>query len=122
MMMLGVGPWTYPELLSDIAKGKSAEMLWRILLFAALLAGARLGGLRHGRSAWVRPTAARIRSCLIGGAMMGVGGALIPGGNDGLVLVGLPFLMPYALVALTTMVLVIALAILLQRRLTPAAE
>ncbi len=117
VMMLGVGPWTYPELLSDLARGETAGTLWRIVLFAALLLGARLGGLRHGRTLWLWPTAARIRGCLIGGAMMGVGGALIPGGNDGLVLVGLPFLMPYALVALATMVLVIATAILVQRRL-----
>lgn len=116
VMLLGVGPWTYTELLADLAKGKMGGIIWRIALFAALLAGARLGGLRHGMTAWTKPTRERIQTCLIGGAMMGVGGALIPGGNDGLVLVGLPFLMPYALASLATMVTVIALAIWVRQR------
>ena len=67
-------------------------------------------------TAWTMPTRKRIQTCLIGGAMMGIGGAMIPGGNDGLVLVGLPFLMPYALASLTTMVTVIALAIWARQR------
>ena len=116
IMLLGVGPWTYTELLTDLAKGKSDDIAWRVALFAALLTGARIGGLRHGMTAWTTPTRKRIQTCLIGGAMMGIGGALIPGGNDGLVLVGLPFLMPYALISLTTMVAVIALAIWARQR------
>ena len=121
IMLVGVGPWTYPELLTDLAKGKWDDTTWRIALFAALLLGARLGGFRHGMVSWIKPTSTRIKTCLIGGAMMGVGGALVPGGNDGLVLVGLPFLMPYALVALATMVAVIALALWSQRFLPKAA-
>ncbi len=117
VMLLGVGRWTYPELLADLAYGNFGETAGRVALFAALLAGARLGGLRRGASAWIKPTRARITSCLIGGAMMGIGGSMIPGGNDGLVLVGLPFLLPYALMALLAMVTVIAIAILSQRQL-----
>ncbi len=116
VMLLGVGPWTYTELLSDLAKGKSGDIIWRIALFTALLAGARLGGLRHGMTAWTMPNRLRIQTCLVGGAMMGFGGAMIPGGNDGLVLVGLPFLLPYALASLATMVTVIALAIWARQR------
>lgn len=122
VMLLVVGRWTYPELLSDLAKGETNDILSRIALFAALLTGARLGGMRHGFAAWIKPTTARINACLIGGGMMGIGGSLIPGGNDGLVLVGLPFLMPYALLALATMVTVIALAILTQRRFVKAED
>lgn len=114
IMMLSVGRWTYPELLSDLAHGKDHGTLWRIILFLALLAGARLAGYRQGKTAWITPTRQRIAACLCGGAMMGMGGTLIPGGNDGLVLVGLPFLMPYALLALAVMVGVIALAIVTQ--------
>lgn len=117
VMLLGAGRWTYPELLADLARGKFGETVWRLALFAALLAGARLGGLRKGATAWIKPTRARITSCLIGGAMMGIGGSVIPGGNDGLVLVGLPFLLPYALIALLAMVTAIAAAIWMQRTL-----
>jgi hypothetical protein len=47
---------------------------------------------------------------------MGWGSLLIPGGNDGLILLGLPLLRPYAWVAFATMGLSIALARLVQRR------
>ena len=115
IMMLGVGRWTYPELLADLAHGAVHDTIWRVILFAGLLVGARLGGMRHGRMAWTAPDVRRMVTCLAGGALMGCGGVLIPGGNDGLVLIGLPFLMPYALVALTAMVGTIAFAIAAQR-------
>ncbi|WP_298196530.1 YeeE/YedE thiosulfate transporter family protein [Novosphingobium sp.] len=121
IMLLTVGRWTYPELLADLSRGKMGETASRLLLFAALLFGARWGGLRHGRRAWQAPDGARVRACLAGGAMMGAGGALIPGGNDGLVLVGLRFLMPYALLALGTMVATVGLAIGAQRLRAPSA-
>ena len=48
------------------------------------------------------------------GLLMGWGSALIPGGNDGLVLVGMPLGWPYAWLAFGTMVLSIAAALRLQ--------
>ena len=48
---------------------------------------------------------------------MGWGSLLIPGGNDGLILIGMPLLWPYAWVAFATMCLSIAAAQLLQRRI-----
>lgn len=42
---------------------------------------------------------------------MGVGGAPIPGGNTGLVLVGMPLLFPYAWVAFLAMSITVYLAI-----------
>jgi toxin CptA len=53
--------------------------------------------------------------CFAGGLLMGWGSLLIPGGNDGLILLGLPLLWPYAWVAFGTMALSIALARLMQR-------
>ena len=41
---------------------------------------------------------------------MGWGSLLIPGGNDGLILVGMPLLWPYAWVAFACMCLAIGLA------------
>jgi hypothetical protein len=46
---------------------------------------------------------------------MGAGTLLIPGSNDGLVLVGMPLLRPYAWLAFATMVLSIGTAIALSR-------
>ena len=54
--------------------------------------------------------------CFVGGVLMGWGSLLIPGGNDGLILVGMPLLWPYAWVAFATMCATIAAAMLLGRR------
>lgn len=48
--------------------------------------------------------------------VMGWGSLLIPGGNDGLILLGLPLLWPYAWAGFLTMCLVIALALHAQQR------
>ena len=118
ILMIVAGAWTYTDALADLARGMSPAVGWRLILFLVLLGGARLAGRRNGRSEWIAPGAGRVISSLGGGALMGLGGALIPGGNDGLVLVGLPYLMPYALVALASMALTIAVALGLGRRLT----
>ena len=47
---------------------------------------------------------------------MGWGSLLIPGGNDGLILVGMPLLWPYAWVAFATMCVTIGVALALGRR------
>jgi hypothetical protein len=46
---------------------------------------------------------------------MGWGSLLIPGSNDGLILLGLPLLWPHAWVAFAAMIVVIALALNVQR-------
>ena len=48
---------------------------------------------------------------------MGWGSLLIPGGNDGLILVGMPLLWPYAWVAFLTMCVSIGAALLAQQSL-----
>jgi toxin CptA len=58
--------------------------------------------------------------CFAGGVLMGWGSLLIPGGNDGLILVGMPLLWPYAWLAFASMCVAIAAAQLLQRSLATA--
>ncbi len=100
------GPWTYTEALGRAAHGIGPLHWSEGVLFAALLGGAILGG-RSGNSA-VRLAPRRALLCLTGGALMGFGGSLVPGGNDNLILVGLPGLQPHAWVAIAAMVLSIA--------------
>ena len=47
--------------------------------------------------------------------MMGWGSLLIPGGNDGLILVGMPLFWPYAWVAFVTMCMTIGIALVVER-------
>jgi Sulphur transport len=115
-MMLAVGSWAYSEVLTDLARGMSEHTLPKLVLFAGLFAGALLGGWTAGKLRTALPFPRAIARCLVGGVQMGCGSVLIPGGNDGLTLVGLPMMLPYAWVALVSMALAIICGMLLERR------
>jgi len=112
--LLLAGAWAYTDLLADLARGMAANRAARCLLFIALLAGAAWGGWTAGRWRSTRVSGAQLLRCLAGGVLMGWGSLLIPGGNDGLVLVGMPLLWPYAWAAFATMCLTIGSAQSLQ--------
>src|SRR3546814_17794864 len=54
----------------------------------------QLAALRQGKWRLQRPALADIVKPLVGGALMGVGVALIPGGNNELILAAIPALSP----------------------------
>jgi toxin CptA len=108
-----VGAWAYTDLLADLARGRANSLAGRSVLVLALLAGAAWGGWTAGRFKGVRITGVQSLKSLVGGVLMGWGTLLIPGSNDGLILVGMPLLWPYAWVAFLSMCLSIAAAKLL---------
>jgi len=122
ILFLVVGPWNYTDYLAEAARHMGSRLTDRGLLLLALFAGALLGGWTAGRIKPARPTAAAIARCLAGGVMLGLGGSLVPGANDGLLLLGLPLLYPHAWVAFASMLLTIAAALLVQQRATMARE
>lgn len=116
VMALTVGAWAYTEALAGLARGMTMRLAARGLLVLALFAGAVAGGWTAGRFKARRLTAGAMLRCLAGGAMMGLGGLIVPGSNDGLILVGLPLLQPHAWLALATMSATIAAELMLTRR------
>lgn len=116
VLLLVAGPWTYTQLLAEAAAGMAADIGFRVALFAALLAGAWFGGWTAGRFESRRVTLAELGRCFGGGMLMGWGSVLLPGGNDNLILVGMPLLQPYAWVGIAAMCAVIAIAQLIERR------
>jgi len=122
ILFLVVGAWNYTDYLAEAARHMGSRLTDRGLLLLALFAGALLGGWTAGRIKPARPTAAAIARCLAGGVMLGLGGSLVPGANDGLLLLGLPLLYPHAWVAFASMLLTIAAALLVQQRATMARE
>lgn len=118
LMLLLVGAWAYTDVLAELARGMAASLTARCLLLLALLLGAVWGGWTAGRFRSTRITVAQLLRCLAGGVLMGWGSLLIPGGNDGLILVGMPLLWPYAWVAFLAMCASIVAALLARKAWT----
>ena len=116
-ILLLVGVWAYTDVLAQLARGSSMRLALGVLFLLALYVGALLGGWTAGRLRAMRPTAAGAAKCLAGGALMAWGTLLIPGSNDGLILIGMPLLRPYAWLAFATMCVTIAAALWLRRSL-----
>lgn len=97
------GSWTYTSFYYSavaVTTGGVAPTAWHALLVGAMLLGMAVSSVQrksfelkswHQDRVWVRRFA--------GGCLMGIGGALIPGGNDTLLLSALPALSSQALVA-----------------------
>jgi hypothetical protein len=112
--LLTVGAWAYTDALAAVARmtgATDARGAVRGAMVVALLAGAILGGRLAGKLAWQRATLPGAARCVAGGALMGAGALLVPGSNDGLIMVGLPLLLPHAWVAVATMTLTLAAAV-----------
>jgi len=102
-MFVLTGAWAYTDVLAELARGMAANLSARVVLVVALLLGAMLGGYTAGRFRNAGVTVGGVTKCFAGGVLMGWGSLLIPGGNDGLILVGMPLVWPYAWVAFATM-------------------
>jgi Sulphur transport len=110
LTLLLAGAWAYTDLLVALARGMASNVVVRCMLALALLIGAVWGGWTAGRFQGTRVTAGQALRSLAGGVLMGWGSLLIPGSNDGLILVGMPLLWPYAWAAFVAMVIAIAAA------------
>ncbi len=114
------GSWSFTSTLicaagaAPLTNCAHATFLWSVSL--AALAGMLGSALarRSFRLRRIRPAAALRHG--LSGVAMGVGAALLPGGNDGLILFGLPALSPHALPGWIAMVAGIALALSLLRK------
>lgn len=82
------------------------------ILLLAVLAGMLASTLQRGsfRLDW-RPQRAWLRN-IFGGALMGLGTAMLPGGNDALVLYAIPSFSPHALPAYATLIVGVAIGLL----------
>jgi len=86
-----------------------------VLIFVACVIGAAVGARRLGRLR-LRLNARDMPKHLLGGTVMGVAAAIIPGGNDVLVLHALPALSPHAPISYVFLVMGAAGAIVLSAR------
>lgn len=117
------GPWVYTVALAEgaawAARVGPAPSALVPSLFAALAAGAALSAWTRGRFALRPPGAVAAARRFAGGAMMGAGATLVPGGNDVLImhaLPGLAFHAPLAYAALVAGVAAVVFAARIARR------
>jgi toxin CptA len=109
--------WAYTDALAELAMGTQMNTWPRVLLFFALLAGAVIGGATAGRFAHTPVSFRDALRCFLGGALMGLGSLMIPGSNDGLILIGLPLFWPHAWLAFVVMCVTVAAAMLISARI-----
>jgi len=107
---------TLQNLIESYVSARGSPPTERWVLLIAVLLGMALSTIQRGsfRFDWV-PRLSWLQS-VFGGVLMGVGTALLPGGNDALVLYGIPALSPHALPAFAAMLAGIAGALWLLGR------
>lgn len=116
-----LGTWSYTHTLrssveqlvvpADVGAGLvSAAMLW--WLFLALIVGVIVSSSLSRRFVLDWRALTRWKGFLWGGVLMGLGAALVPGGNDVLLLNAIPGLSPHALPAYLAMLAGIAIALM----------
>lgn len=106
------GEWTYMAVLSDraarLVSGDASEAGGMVLAgTAALIAGGIYAARRSGRFRWKRPMPYKFITRISGGAMMSLAAANVPGGNDVLLLYGIPSVAPHAIAAYGAMMVVL---------------
>ncbi len=119
VLLIAVGPWAYTSALLALSQGTVMGIAIKLALFGVLLAGAVTSGWSAGQLRLRLPRPRTALRCLAGGFLMGSGSLLVPGGNDELVLLGLPMLQAYAALAAAGMVLAILAGRLAMRRTAP---
>jgi hypothetical protein len=121
LVFLFYGAAGYTSTFEVVIEGALGDRPWpsttRWLLLVAVILGMFLSTLARGgpKLDW-RPHIGWVRN-LVGGGLMGLGAALTPGGNDVLVLYGLPSLSPHAVPSYVALALGVAVALVLMRAL-----
>ena len=118
LLVLAAG-WPYTNLLMALAVSGGMALTWRALMAVIFLAGALAGALANGAFRPALGPATLWSRSLGGGMLMGVGAILVPGGNDTMLLVGLPLLLPNLVAAYAAM---IGMMLFLARAQRPRAQ
>jgi uncharacterized protein len=95
--------WSYTSLFAHIAKHDVALMSVGSASFVVLIGGAVTGAMVSNQWHLRAGTLREWLSAAGGGVLMGVGIVLIPGGNDKMLLIGLPLVLPHLILAYLVM-------------------
>ena len=119
--LLLLGPWPFTNQLLEVTRDGMGDLV-RLAITVAFVLGAIAGGVTAGDSGRFYPDLTGLGRRLAGGTLMGTGAALIPGGNDRLVLVDLPLLHVHGILAYSAMAAAIILGLGMNRWATKIAR
>ena len=108
-------PWAYTEMLGELSKHDTSEVLPQLILLIALLAGAVVAGKSMRGKQLIGPLRPRVIRCTAGGIIMGAGFSVAPGAFDGLTLLGQPMLLPFAWAVMAVVYLTVLLGVMYLR-------
>ena len=111
LLLLAQG-WSYTSLLMAVARGKVEAPACHGLIVATLIIGAITGAVKGKTFQFDTGTIRQWLATLGGGALMGLGAAFIPGGNDRMLMLGFPMLLPNLIAAYVAMMLALVLMII----------
>jgi len=94
--------WPYTSLLMQLARGGYDGLARGATMATVFVLGAVAGGMVRGFDLQTGTTRDWLHA-LAGGTVMGIGSVLVPGGNDAMLLVGVPLLLPNLLAAYVAM-------------------
>lgn len=99
--------WPYTTLLMQVARGGGPDVGQHALMAETFILGAVAGGVALHRFELHLGSARDWLRALLGGAIMGAGAVLVPGGNDAMLLVGVPLALPNLVAAYGAMTVVL---------------
>lgn len=109
LLFLLEGAWTYTNYLRELGVSwmtdANAPGWHRLALVACLFAGMVVSSVQRGQFQWRGAQAMFGWRNMLGGGLMGIGGTLVPGGNDTVLLVLMPTLSLQALTSFVAMLL-----------------
>jgi hypothetical protein len=122
VLLMATGPWSFTGTLLCAMKAETvarcdASLATPLLVLAAALSGMALSSWQRKSFHLQRPRPRLMLRHAAGGLLKGFGAVLIPGGNDGLILFGVPSQSPHAIPAYAGVLAGVATALLTLRAL-----
>lgn len=122
MLYAAVAGWDYTSVVTGATRAALDARVSGLTLLAASctlaqIVGGVVAALSDGSFRLQWPRSRPLIGSILGGTLMGGAAAMVPGGNDGMLLTGIPSLAPHSIISFSFMVIaMLALVYLLHRR------
>jgi len=109
LLLLLRTPWSYTEVLSDIARNNLHDESGKLILFGVFFASVCISAISSKTTQWVGFNFKTGMNCFLGGAVIGFGSQLIIGSHDSITLYGFPLLLMSSAIAMSLNLAVIGI-------------